>query len=222
MGKLTRSTRASGSATVANEARSAQAKTAKAKAPSKAAKSSPGKAAAAAPTTGKVARASTPKASAKVTKPAAKSVVSPKIALAKLRRASAVKARAALASAPAANPAAAEAVKHAIEATEKSKRANATSLPLPAALLARPAPRQVLAKIKSKAQALPKRGVRLYDLRESHCRWVLDRDGQEPAFCGAPKVGSSSWCAAHRKIVYPRATSQDGAPANGKADRPAS
>ena len=152
---------------------------------------------------------------------AAKSVVTPKIALAKLRRASAVKARAALASAPAANPAAAEAVKHAIEATEKSKRANATSLPLPAALLARPAPRQVLAKMKSKAQALPKRGVRLYDLRESHCRWVLDREGQEPAFCGAPKVGSSSWCAAHRKIVYPRATSQDGAPANGKAERPA-
>lgn len=221
MGKLTRSTRTSGSATVANEARSAQAKAAKAKAPSKAAKSSPGKAAAAAPTTGKVARASTPKPNAPTAK-AAKSVVTPKIALAKLRRASAVKARAALASAPAANPAAAEAVKHAIEATEKSKRANATSLPLPAALLARPAPRQVLAKIKSKAQALPKRGVRLYDLRESHCRWVLDRDGQEPAFCGAPKVGSSSWCAAHRKIVYPRATSQDGAPANGKADRPAS
>ena len=83
--------------------------------------------------------------------------------------------------------------------------------PLPAALLARPTPRQVLAKVKSKAQALPKRGVRLYDLRENHCRWVLDRDGHEPAFCGAPQVGSSSWCAAHRKIVYPRAALQEGA-----------
>lgn len=238
MGKPTRSNGASKSATGAIEAKPAKAKPAQAKpAKADAAGSSPVVAklagTAAVPARGKAASgANSSKPSATVAEPvsisisrsSAKSVLAPKIALAKLRRASAVKARSALAAAPQTAPEtaqAAQAVKRAIDATEKAKRADAALVPLPAALLARPTPRQVLAKVKSKAQALPKRGVRLYDLRENHCRWVLDRDGHEPAFCGAPRVGSSSWCAAHRKIVYPRAALQEGAAPNGKAERPA-
>ncbi|WP_254744712.1 GcrA family cell cycle regulator [Alsobacter ponti] len=70
-----------------------------------------------------------------------------------------------------------------------------------------PSPRDVLARMKSRGG--PRRGVRLYDLRDSHCRWVIEEAGQELVFCGAPRVGSSSWCAEHRKIVYPR-TARDG------------
>ncbi len=217
MGKSTRSNGASKSATGVIEAKPATAKTAKSK---PAGKKPAGTVAVTAAGEANGA-ANSVRSRTAVAKSTSKSVIPPKTALAKLRRASAVKARAALASASHTVPEAAQVVKRAIDATDKARRADAVVRPLPAALLARPTPRQVLAKVKSKAQAVPKRGVRLYDLRENHCRWVLDRDGHEPAFCGAPRVGSSSWCAAHRKIVYPRSAPQDGLPGNGKAERPA-
>jgi len=45
-------------------------------------------------------------------------------------------------------------------------------------------------------------GLSLFDLREGHCRWPLGNDRPARLFCGAPSVGTSSWCEHHQRIAF--------------------
>jgi GcrA cell cycle regulator len=51
------------------------------------------------------------------------------------------------------------------------------------------------------------RGLRIWDLRDHHCRWPLGADCPPKLFCGAPAILGSSWCAEHRRLAYPRGAS---------------
>jgi hypothetical protein len=46
--------------------------------------------------------------------------------------------------------------------------------------------------------------VSFAELREHHCRWILNDDMSNPVFCGAQKSGRS-YCAAHGLRAYVRA-----------------
>jgi hypothetical protein len=46
------------------------------------------------------------------------------------------------------------------------------------------------------------RGIRLFDLREGHCRWPLGDDRPARLFCGAPSVGTTSWCEHHQRMAF--------------------
>ena len=130
-------------------------------------------------------------------------------------------------SAPAANPAAAEAVKHAIEATEKSKRANATSLPLPAALLARPAPRRF--SRKSRARRRPSRSEAFGFTTSGRaiaagCWTGMDRSRRSAVLRrsahprGAQPIARSSILARPRRMAHPPTARRIVQPASFKLD----
>jgi GcrA cell cycle regulator len=55
------------------------------------------------------------------------------------------------------------------------------------------------------------RGLRIWDLRDAHCRWPLGDDCPPKLFCAAPVVGTSSWCAAHQRLAYQRASAAQAA-----------
>ena len=48
-----------------------------------------------------------------------------------------------------------------------------------------------------------RKGIRLYDLREGHCRWPVGDDKPARYFCGEQAVNGSSWCEAHQRIAFP-------------------
>jgi hypothetical protein len=45
-------------------------------------------------------------------------------------------------------------------------------------------------------------GIRIYDLREGHCRWPLGDDRPAKFFCSAPTVPSKAWCEHHYRMAY--------------------
>ncbi|HKG85502.1 MAG TPA: GcrA family cell cycle regulator [Beijerinckiaceae bacterium] len=45
-------------------------------------------------------------------------------------------------------------------------------------------------------------GVRLLDLRNGHCRWPLGEERPATLFCGAPAVGTTSWCEHHQRMAF--------------------
>src|SRR5215210_3727159 len=45
-------------------------------------------------------------------------------------------------------------------------------------------------------------GITLFDLRQGHCRWPLGDDRPARLFCGAPSVGTTSWCEHHQRIAF--------------------
>ena len=45
-------------------------------------------------------------------------------------------------------------------------------------------------------------GIRLFDLREGHCRWPLGDERPARLFCGAPSVGTTSWCEHHQRMAF--------------------
>jgi hypothetical protein len=45
-------------------------------------------------------------------------------------------------------------------------------------------------------------GVRIFDLRERHCRWPLGDDRPARFFCGAAVIPSKSWCEHHYALAY--------------------
>jgi hypothetical protein len=47
------------------------------------------------------------------------------------------------------------------------------------------------------------KGVRLFDLRDCHCRWPIGNDRPARMFCGAPALNASSWCEHHQRIAFP-------------------
>lgn len=47
-------------------------------------------------------------------------------------------------------------------------------------------------------------GLRIFDLREGHCRWPLGTERPARLFCGCTAVRGSSWCEEHER-VYSRA-----------------
>ena len=50
--------------------------------------------------------------------------------------------------------------------------------------------------------AKPATGILIFDLREGHCRWPLGNDRPARLFCGAPSVGTTSWCEHHQRIAF--------------------
>ena len=54
--------------------------------------------------------------------------------------------------------------------------------------------------------------IALFDLRAGHCRWPLGDDRPARLFCGAPSVGTTSWCEHHQRIAFSgfRTTQQHG------------
>ena len=48
----------------------------------------------------------------------------------------------------------------------------------------------------------PITGVRLFELRDRHCRWPLGQDRPAKYFCGAPAIPSKSWCEHHYGLAY--------------------
>ena len=54
---------------------------------------------------------------------------------------------------------------------------------------------------KRPAPQLP--GIRLFDLRERHCRWPLGDFRTVPVrFCGCATVGSSPYCSEHTERAF--------------------
>ena len=45
-------------------------------------------------------------------------------------------------------------------------------------------------------------GIRLFDLRDGHCRWPLGDERPARLFCGAPSVGTTSWCEHHQRMAF--------------------
>jgi hypothetical protein len=45
-------------------------------------------------------------------------------------------------------------------------------------------------------------GIRLFDLRDGHCRWPLGDHRPARLFCGAAAVGTTSWCEQHQRIAF--------------------
>jgi GcrA cell cycle regulator len=60
----------------------------------------------------------------------------------------------------------------------------------------------VLAKPPSVQQPCEPEGIRIFDLRERHCRWPLGNDRPAKFFCGAPVIPSKSWCEHHYGLAY--------------------
>src|SRR5829696_7644258 len=46
-------------------------------------------------------------------------------------------------------------------------------------------------------------GRELFELRAGQCRFPLGDDRPARLFCGAPTVGTCSWCEYHQRIVFP-------------------
>lgn len=70
------------------------------------------------------------------------------------------------------------------------------------------------------------RGVQLWDLRMTSCRWPLGGTW-EPVefFCGEPAVPGCSWCAEHRqrafsRTIWPPSKSAKDSPTAGKNRSP--
>ena len=59
-------------------------------------------------------------------------------------------------------------------------------------------------------------GICLFDLREGHCRWPLGDERPARLFCGAPSVGTTSWCEHHQRMAFSGAW-RPAAPARFKA-----
>jgi hypothetical protein len=70
---------------------------------------------------------------------------------------------------------------------------------IPARRVAGPQPSSGIAVPKLTAR----KGIRLYDLREGHCRWPVGDDKPARYFCGEQAVNGSSWCEAHQRIAFP-------------------
>ena len=70
-------------------------------------------------------------------------------------------------------------------------------------------------------------GRELFELRAGQCRFPLGDDRPARLFCGAPAVGTSSWCEYHQRIVFPnlappkhRSRRQNPHAGNRAAERP--
>jgi hypothetical protein len=44
--------------------------------------------------------------------------------------------------------------------------------------------------------------IRLFDLRQHHCRWPVAGDGAAVLFCGANKYGDHPYCVGHCHMAY--------------------
>jgi GcrA cell cycle regulator len=82
-------------------------------------------------------------------------------------------------------------------APELARRTAAPRQPAPAIVLRKPA------SLPTPVQVLAPKGIRIFDLREKHCRWQLGHDQPARFFCGAPVVDSCSWCEQHQRIAFP-------------------
>jgi hypothetical protein len=62
----------------------------------------------------------------------------------------------------------------------------------------------VVPRPKSTPQLLAPRKVKYLDLKQNHCRYLVDETDDDclPLSCGHPTVAGSSCCAAHYRMVY--------------------
>jgi hypothetical protein len=99
-----------------------------------------------------------------------------------------------------------EARKAALAANIRRKTV-ATPSPKPGKPALLPGPIEII-RIPSPAPTLkPATGIRLFDLRVTHCRWPVGDDRPARLFCGAPTVGTTSWCEHHQRVVFGRSRS---------------
>jgi hypothetical protein len=63
-------------------------------------------------------------------------------------------------------------------------------------------PIRIVAPPPPPAKPAALKGILLFDLRDGHCRWPLGNDRPARLFCGAPSVGTSSWCEHHQRIAF--------------------
>jgi GcrA cell cycle regulator len=100
----------------------------------------------------------------------------------------------------------------------RQPQARPVAIPRPAVAAARagrpaPAPIVVPAPPPQRLEAAkPVTGIRLYDLREGHCRWPVGDDRPTKFFCGGPALPSKPWCEHHYRIAYGRAPSEQKRP----------
>ena|SRR5215213_3957186 len=94
----------------------------------------------------------------------------------------------------------------ALSRASKQVQAPRTATPVPRLQASRPAqpvkaePIRVVPPTASTPTIL--RGIRLFDLREGHCRWPLGDERPARLFCGAPSVGTTSWCEHHQRMAF--------------------
>ena len=52
------------------------------------------------------------------------------------------------------------------------------------------------------AEPDPRLQTQFLKARTRQCRYIVSDSAREAICCGSPTLGTSSWCAWHRKIVY--------------------
>jgi hypothetical protein len=67
---------------------------------------------------------------------------------------------------------------------------------------AAPAQSPIILTKPPSSQPCEPQGIRIFELRERHCRWPLGDDRPAKFFCGAPAVPSKSWCEHHYALAY--------------------
>ena len=84
-----------------------------------------------------------------------------------------------------------------------ASKSNAPVVPKPGVPIELPKSAPLIAKrmIPTPPPTAPK-GIRLYDLREGHCRWPIGAETPVRFFCGAPAVSATSWCECHMRIAF--------------------
>jgi GcrA cell cycle regulator len=91
-----------------------------------------------------------------------------------------------------------EATKAALPVSTRRKAAPPPSKPAKSASSSRPLE---IIRIPSSTPLLkPLTGIRLFDLRETHCRWPLGDESPARFFCGAPTAGTTS--EHHQRVVF--------------------
>ena len=97
--------------------------------------------------------------------------------------------------------------KAAIDAPRKVTRG-----PSPVVQPVNAAPIRFVASTPLRPKPATLQGITLFDLRQGHCRWPLGDDRPARLFCGAPSVGTTSWCEHHQRIAFSdfRPTQQHG------------
>jgi len=52
------------------------------------------------------------------------------------------------------------------------------------------------------AEPDPRLQTKLLKARARQCRYIVSEDARDAICCGSPTLGTSSWCAWHRRMVY--------------------
>lgn len=76
----------------------------------------------------------------------------------------------------------------------------ATAPPLPPVKLVKPAKPAPAPPVQPKPAVVGKKGLIIWDLNHTHCRWPLAGEGVAMRYCAQPKDEGSSYCQPHREL----------------------